>query len=129
MILFYGALALYVVGTLAYLLLLSVKGGPLARLATAATVGGFVLHTGDLLVRLVAVGHPPPGSPYEALSVFAWVTVLIYLGLELRFRRKIMGAFVLPIVLLTPPPRRPPSRREQSYPRPWRALGSGCMSR
>ena len=98
---FYGALLLYVVGTVAYLLLLSVKGGPLARLATAATVGGFLLHTMALLFRLVAAGRPPPGNPFEALSFFAWATVLVYLGLEFRFRRKVMGAFVLPIVLLT----------------------------
>jgi len=98
---FYGALLLYVVGTLAYLLLLSVQGGPLARLATAATVGGFLLHTMALFLRLVAVGRPPPGNPFEALSFFAWATVLVYLGLEFRFGRKVMGAFVLPIVLLT----------------------------
>ncbi len=97
---FYGALFLYVVGTLAYLLLLSVKGGPLARLATAATVGGFMLHTVALLLRLVAAGRPPLSNTYEALSFFAWVTVLVYLGLEFRFQRKVMGAFVLPIVLL-----------------------------
>ena len=99
--LFYGALVLYMVATLAYLLLLSVKGGPLARLATAAAVGGFMLHTGALVLRLIAAGQPPPRNPYEALSVFAWVTVLVYLGLEFRFQRKIMGAFVLPIVLLS----------------------------
>ncbi len=98
--LFYGALALYVVGTLAYLLLLWVKEGPLGRVATAATIGGFLLHTGALLLRLIAAGQPPPRTPYEALSLFAWITVLVYLALEVRFHRKIMGAFVLPIVLL-----------------------------
>lgn len=98
---FYGALFLYVVGTLAYLLLLSVKGGALARLATAATVGGLTLHTVALLFRLVAVGRPPLSNAYEALSFFAWVTVLVYLVLEFRFQRKVMGAFVLPIVLIS----------------------------
>lgn len=98
--LFYGALALYVVGTFAYLLLLWVKGGPLALLATATTVGGFLLHTGALLLQVVSAGRLPPRNPYEALSLFAWLTVLVYLVLELKFQRKIMGAFVLPIVLL-----------------------------
>ncbi len=98
---FYGALFLYVVGTLAYLLLLSDKGGALARLATAATVGGLTLHTVALLFRLVAAGRPPLSNAYEALSFFAWVTVLVYLVLEFRFQRKVMGAFVLPIVLLS----------------------------
>jgi len=100
-IFFYGALILYVVGTLAYLLLLSIKGGPLAQLGTAATVGGFTLHTLALLARLIAAGRPPLGNTYEALSFFAWATVLVYLILEVRFQRKVIGAFVLPIVLLT----------------------------
>ena len=100
-IFFYGALILYVVGTLAYLLLLSIKGGPLAQLGTAATVGGFALHTLALLARLIAAGRPPLGNTYEALSFFAWATVLVYLILAVRFQRKVIGAFVLPIVLLT----------------------------
>jgi cytochrome c-type biogenesis protein CcsB len=100
-ILFFAALGLYIVGTAAYLLFLSIKGARLARLATAATVGGFMLHTLALLLRLIAVGQLPPRNTYEALSVFAWATVLVYLGLEFRFQRKVMGAFVLPIVVLT----------------------------
>jgi cytochrome c-type biogenesis protein CcsB len=98
--LFYGALAFYVVGTLAYLLLLAVKGGALPRVATATTGAGFILHTGALLVGVVTAGRPPPRNSYETLSLFAWITVLVYLALERRFQRKIMGAFVLPIVLL-----------------------------
>lgn len=98
--LFYSALALYAVGTLAYLLLLWVQEGPLGQLATAATIGGFLLHTVALLLRLIAAGQPPPRTPYEALSLFAWITALVYLTLEMRFQRKIMGAFVLPIVLM-----------------------------
>lgn len=100
-IFFYGALLLYVVGTLAYLLLLWIKGGPLSQVATAATVGGFAMHTAALLARLVTAGRPPLGNTYEILSFFAWATVLVYLILEVRFQRKIIGAFVLPIVLLT----------------------------
>lgn len=98
--LFYAALLLYLVGTIAYLLLLSVKGGPLDRMATAATLGGFVLHTLALLLPLYASGRPPLTNPHDALSFFGWVTVLVYLGLEFRFHRKTIGAFVLPIVLL-----------------------------
>jgi cytochrome c-type biogenesis protein CcsB len=100
-IFFYGALLLYVAGTVAYLLLLWIKGVPLARLATAATVGAFTLHTLALLTRFVPAGRLPPGNTFEALSVFAWVMVLVYLALEVRFQRRVMGAFVVPIVLLT----------------------------
>ena len=74
---FYGALLLYVVGTLAYLLLLWIKGGPLSQVATAATVGGFALHTAALLARLITAGRPPLGNTYETLSFVAWATVLV----------------------------------------------------
>jgi len=97
---FYGALLLYFTGTVAYLLLFSLKRGNLPRVATAATIGGFLLHTSALLLRLYTTGRPPLTNLYEALSFFAWATVLVYLALEFRFQRKVMGAFVLPIILL-----------------------------
>jgi cytochrome c-type biogenesis protein CcsB len=98
---FFGALVLYGVGTLAYWLLLSMNRRLLARLATGATAGGLTLHTIALLLCLAAAERLPLSSGHEALSFFAWFMVVVYLGLEFRFRHKVMGAFVLPIVLLT----------------------------
>src|SRR3970282_1543534 len=57
-IFFYGALILYVVGTLAHLLLLWIKGGPLSHLRTAATVGRVALHHAAALARPVALPRP-----------------------------------------------------------------------
>ncbi len=97
---FYGALLLYLTATVAYLLLFSLKRGNLSRVATAATLGGLILHTLSLLLRLYSTGRPPLSNLSETLSFFAWATVLIYLILEFRVQRKTMGAFVLPIILL-----------------------------
>lgn len=99
-IFFSGALLLYFTGTVAYLLLFSLKRGNLSRIATAATIGGFLLHTLSLLLRSYTTGRPPLTNLPETLSFFAWATVLVYLTLEFRFQRKAMGAFVLPIILL-----------------------------
>ena len=98
---FFGALVLYGVGTLAYLLLLSINRDLLARLATGAVVGGLTFHTIALLLCFAEPGRFPLSSGHEALSFFAWSMVVVYLALEFRFRHKVIGAFVLPIVLLT----------------------------
>jgi cytochrome c-type biogenesis protein CcsB len=72
----------------------------IGTVATAATLAGFGFHTLSLIVSLYALGRPPLGTPAESLSFFAWAVVLIYLVVEFRYRNRIMGAFVLPIVLL-----------------------------
>ena len=46
----------------------------------------------------IGVGHAPLTNMYESLVFFAWCTTLFYLGLEYRFKARIMGAFVMPCV-------------------------------
>ncbi len=76
------------------------KRSLIGTVATYATVAGFVAQTLSLALRIVALGRPPVTSPYETLSFFAWAIVLIYLVIEFRYGNRVMGAFVLPIVLL-----------------------------
>ena len=97
---FYAALLLYAVAMLAYFCPLATKGGLVSRLATLLTLLGFGAHTVAFLLHLYEVGHPPLSSLRESLSAFAWIIVLIYLFLEFRYKNKIIGSFVLPIVLL-----------------------------
>ncbi len=97
---FYLALLGYLVGTLHYLLYVWSPRLRVGRMATAAILVGFGAHTLSHILRIVAFKRPPLGSPYESLSFFAWAVVLIYLAVELRYQNRIMGAFVLPIVVL-----------------------------
>ncbi len=99
-IVFYAALFGYLVGTLHYLLLIVSKRSVIGTVATYATAAGFVAHTLSITLRIAALGRPPVASPYETLSFFAWAVVLIYLITEFRYGNRVMGAFVLPIVLL-----------------------------
>ncbi len=99
-IVFYVALFGYLLGTLHYLLLIVSKRSVIGRVASYTTAAGFVAHTVSLVLRLAALGRPPVASPFEALSFFAWAVVLIYLIIEFRYGNRVMGAFVLPIVLL-----------------------------
>ncbi len=80
------------------------------RLASVATIAGWLLHTVALLARGIEFGRPPLGSLPEAVSVAVWVVVLLALWLERHYGLKVLGAFVLPVVLVfslkstAPPP-------------------------
>ena len=69
------------------------------RLGSVATIAGWLLHTVALLARGIEFGRPPLGSLPEAVSVAVWVVVLLSLWLERHHGLKVLGAFVLPVVL------------------------------
>jgi cytochrome c-type biogenesis protein CcsB len=97
---FYLALFGYLLGTLHYLLYIASQRPALGRVATYATLAGFGAHTLSHIFRIYALGRPPLGSVYESLSFLAWAIVLIYLVTEFRYGNRVIGAFVLPMVLL-----------------------------
>ena len=70
------------------------------RLASLATIGGWLLHTGALLARGLQLGRPPLASLPEAVSVAVWVVVLLALWVERQTGVKVLSAFVLPVVLM-----------------------------
>lgn len=70
------------------------------RFASLATIAGWLLHTVALLARGIELGRPPLGSLPEAVSVAVWVVVLLALWVERQSGVKVLGAFVLPVVLM-----------------------------
>jgi cytochrome c-type biogenesis protein CcsB len=72
----------------------------LHRVASLATVAGWVLHTIALLARGLELGQPPLSTLPEAVSVAVWVVVLLALWVERHYGVKVLGAFVLPVVLV-----------------------------
>jgi cytochrome c-type biogenesis protein CcsB len=70
------------------------------RLAVLFTLAGWAAHSVTLIVRAVERGAPPLGSLAEALWVGVWVVVVLELLLEHRTGVRVLGAFVLPIVVL-----------------------------
>jgi cytochrome c-type biogenesis protein CcsB len=97
---FYLALVGYLLGTLHYLLHIASQRPSIGRVATASTVAGFLAHTLSLIFRIYTLGRPPLGSLYDSFSFLAWAIVLIYLVTEYRYGNRVIGAFVLPMVLL-----------------------------
>src|SRR5438876_1744396 len=72
----------------------------LHRLASVATIAGWVLHAVALLALAFRLGRPPLGSLSEAMSVAVWVAVLWALWVERQYGVKVLGAFVMPVVLV-----------------------------
>jgi cytochrome c-type biogenesis protein CcsB len=70
------------------------------RLAVLATLAGWAVHTVALIVRAVELGAPPFGNLPDAISVGVWVIVILQVLIEQRSGVRVLGAFVLPIVVL-----------------------------
>src|SRR5437879_7287882 len=70
------------------------------RLASLATLAGWVAHSVALIVLGVETGGPPFGSLTQAVSTAIWVVVLLEMLVERQYRIPALGAFVMPIVVV-----------------------------
>lgn len=98
---FYLAVILYILATVAYLMNLTGKkewGGFAAKVLRA----GFLCHTLFVIVRTVNVKRVPFVGHYEFGNLFIWATVLVYVWTEWRLKDKYhaVGAFLSPLVVL-----------------------------
>jgi ABC-type transport system involved in cytochrome c biogenesis permease subunit len=67
--------------------------------ATACLIGGLGLHYLALMARSRLIHAVPYDDLFGSLSLFAWLLAATYLCLEAIHRRRVVGPFVLPIVL------------------------------
>jgi cytochrome c-type biogenesis protein CcsB len=79
------------------------KNQKFSKLITAIVLLGLSFHTVGLGLRWyesyqLGYGHIPLSNMYEALISLSWTTVLIYLFFELRYKNKMLGVFIFPIV-------------------------------
>jgi cytochrome c-type biogenesis protein CcsB len=70
------------------------------RLSVLAALAGWAAHTVALIARSLELGAPPLGSLPDAIWVAVWVIVLLEVLLEQRTGVRVLGAFVLPIVVV-----------------------------
>ena len=98
---FMATIALYLGGTAFSSAYLSRRDDTLSKIALGITGVGFLMHTVALLARMVEAGSVSLTSLHDALSFFAWSLVLVFLWADVRHRIHVMGAFLLPIALLS----------------------------
>jgi cytochrome c-type biogenesis protein CcsB len=94
------ALTVYIAATAASFGYLVSRRDGFWRLAALLTQAGWVCHTVALVVRGVELGRPPLLTLPEAVSVIIWAAVLLEMWMERQYQLKVLGAFVLPVVLV-----------------------------
>ncbi|MBI3780491.1 MAG: cytochrome c biogenesis protein CcsA [candidate division NC10 bacterium] len=98
LILSYVALLLYFAASLGYMGSLTARHRRLLRTAGILARSGFALHTAALGVYLYQQGRPP-ATLAEWLSFYAWATAAVYILTEVRYESKVIGSFVIPLVV------------------------------
>ncbi len=94
------AFALYFLAEIVYVIFLVTKWGPAGKTCSLIAFTGLICHTIALVSRMIIAKRLVGYNFYEYMSVFAWGTVLIYLIAERKTKLKIIGVFVLPVVIL-----------------------------
>jgi cytochrome c-type biogenesis protein CcsB len=94
------ASVLYLLGTLAYLFYIASLKKALSKFAVIVVTVGFGSHTLALLTRYVEAGYTPVTNLYESLSFFAWMIIGVLLIANVKYKIKVLGAFLTPIALI-----------------------------
>jgi cytochrome c-type biogenesis protein CcsB len=100
-ILFWIAIALYLVSSITFVASLTFRKANWLGYAIAITFLGFLCHNAAIVTRWVSTAHPPIMGDYENTLAGSWLIILLFLLVQLRFRNlKILGAAVVPFSLL-----------------------------
>lgn len=77
------------------------------KLATWVTWAAWLGNTAGIVVRWYesyqvgeGYGHAPLSNLFESLVFFAWITGILYLVLEHRYKNRVIGAFAMPLACL-----------------------------
>ncbi|MFK5927472.1 MAG: c-type cytochrome biogenesis protein CcsB [Desulfuromusa sp.] len=87
---------------------IATKNKTVALVATLTSLVGFLIQTTALGLRwyesyqiLGQDGRAPLTNLYESVVFFAWSILLLYLLIDLKYKQRTIGAFVLPIALFS----------------------------
>lgn len=95
----------YLFSTILYIAILVFKTPRLGAIATGFTAVAWLIQTFGIGLRWaesyqLGFGHAPLTNMYESVVFFAWTIILIYLGIEWKFKTKFIGAFAVPFAFL-----------------------------
>ena len=98
-VLFKITLLLYALSTAGYFLYLGHQREVLEKGAAWIAGVAFVVQSLFIIVRGIMAGHHPISNLFEAMNFFSWTIICSYFILQYRFRIKVLGALILPIVV------------------------------
>ncbi len=94
----------YLLASILYIAVFLFRVHKVGIIATICTVLGFLMQTVGIGLRWaesyeMGFGHAPLTNMYESLVFFSWSIILFYLGLELKFKNRLIGAFATPFAV------------------------------
>jgi len=95
----------YLAATVVFLVFLAGKNRTIGRIGSLAAYFGFLVHTAAIAYRWkesydMGHGHAPLSNLYESVVFFSWTIILIYILIDVKYRYRAVGAFVVPFALL-----------------------------
>ncbi len=96
---------LFLVSTLLFFVFLVSRNSSIGLGASLAAFVGWGVETVAIILRWkesydMGHGHAPLSNLYESVVFFAWTIILIYGIIEMKYKYRVVGAFVLPFALL-----------------------------
>src|SRR5450830_1867239 len=95
----------YLISTVVFFAFLATKNKSLGLVGSFTAYAGLTVQTVAIALRWkesydMGVGHAPLSNLYESVVFFAWTIVLIFALLDVKYKYRIIGAFVMPFALL-----------------------------
>ncbi|SNB46233.1 cytochrome c-type biogenesis protein CcsB [Geobacter sp. DSM 9736] len=95
----------YLISMLCFFVHLATRNREAGALGSYAAYAGLLVQTTAILLRWkesydLGMGHAPLSNLYESVVFFAWTIILIFAIVDLKYRYRIIGAFVVPFAML-----------------------------
>ena len=96
----------YLAATFLYIAIFVFRAHKIGITASVVTGLGFLAQTAAIVLRwkesyAMGYGHAPLTNMYESLVFFSWAIVVFYMGLEFKFKNRLLGAFAVPFAFLS----------------------------
>jgi cytochrome c-type biogenesis protein CcsB len=97
---FAAVIVLYLVATAGFVAHLTLVRETPRRIGLASLALAFAIDTVAITVRIGNVGMAAVNTFHDQLSVLTWLTVGVYLLLQIRYQLAVLGALVSPVAFL-----------------------------
>jgi cytochrome c-type biogenesis protein CcsB len=95
----------YMASMVVFFAFLASRNKAIGLIGSLLAYAGFAIQTVAIALRwkesyAMGYGHAPLSNLYESVVFFSWTIILIYMAIELKYKYRIVGAFVVPFALL-----------------------------
>ncbi len=95
----------YMASMVVFFAYLASKNKTLGLTGSIIAYAGLIIQTAAIALRWkesydMGVGHAPLSNLYESVVFFSWTIILIFAFIDIKYKYRVVGAFVVPFALL-----------------------------